>query len=208
MKAFNIIKPDMIEDEESTKYYFSFLKNEMKIDTITQYKINDWVSLSKKLYEMDLINGDDTIENIVMRRKQLLTTILGYYMCFNNKYATANVFDIGITNIELKLNQLSKFKKILRKKYVYDTDKYYLKILNMSDIDLENSLEQINLGLIKSDLVTLPANTEFNEENYNMIFFNKIHFPDPDIEKIKSELNLLNENGVFNKSNFMRKLKI
>lgn len=205
MKAFNIFKPDMIIDKEALRYYFNYLEKELKIETQQLYKISNWTSLCKTLYEDDLKDQNLGKEQEMIKRKQLLITILGYHLFYKNKMAAVNLYELDMNNLDLVLFKLNAFKKELRKKYVYDTDKYYLKILNWSDVDIEKPLNQIDLNLIRTKHIIVPSTANIKESEYSMIFFNKLHFPNPNVESLGKELKLLKASGVIEKDNILKK---
>lgn len=205
MEIFNILKPDMIKDKEALSFYFEYMEMKFGINITKMYYIQDWIAISRIIYEMDVCNLKLSSEEIKQRRKQILITILGYYMYYKNQQAIINLYNVDIKNPNI-LNQLSTFKKELRKRYVINTDKYYLKILNTSEIDFSLPLKLINLQNVKTETVIIPFSEEFNDPNYDMIFFNRIHFPDPNIGAIQNELRILNQNNIFDEDNLVGRL--
>lgn len=196
MELYNIIKPDMICDEEALNFYFSFMKSEFGININKMYYLDDWVYISKLIYELDLCNMNLNSEEIIKKRKKLLTTILGYYLFYKNKCAVISLFDVDLQKKDI-LKDLDFLKKELRKRFVLKTDKYYLKILNRSEIDYSLPLTSINLDNIKVESVVVHSCEDFNDPNYEMIFFNKLHFPDPDVCYINKELGAIKQTNLF-----------
>lgn len=205
MEVFNIFKPDMISDKEALKYYFNYMEKDLKIKEQQLYKISNWTMLSKEMYEKDLKEQQLDLEEELIKRKQLLTTILGYHLFYRNEMAAVNLYKLEKNDINLTLYKLSAFKKELRKRFVYDTDKFYLKITNWSDIDIKAPLNQIDLDLIKSSYLTLPSTRNFDNPDYSMIFFNKLHFPNPNVESIERELEILRTHGIISENNILKK---
>lgn len=205
MEVFNILKPDMISNKEALDFYFDYMLNRFEIDITKMYYIQNWVSISKKIYELDVCDSNLLSHNIIEKRKRLLITILGYYLYYKNQKAIITLYNVDIKKPYI-LNQLSVFKKELRTRYVLNTDKYYLRILNLSEINLELPLKSIDLQNIKTETIIVPSSENFDNPNYDMVFFNKIHFPDPNIETIQKELRILRENDIFNEENFVRRL--
>lgn len=196
MELYNIIKPDMICDEEALDYYFRLMKSDFGINVNKMYYLDDWIYISKLIYELDLCNMHLDSETIIQKRKQLLTTILGYYLFYRNKYAVISIFDVDLEQKDI-LKDLECLKKELRRRFVLKTDKYYLKILNESEIDYSLPLTSINLDNIKVASVVVDSCQEFNNPDYQMIFFNKLHFPDPDVCYINKELCAIKETNLF-----------
>lgn len=193
MKLFNVIKPDMVEDIESLTYYFEYLKNNFNVKECNMYSLKSWVSLSKKLYFFDS-NKDLT------KKKQILTTIFGYYLLYNDESAVVNLYDVENINQE-KLRQLYDLKKQLRKRYVLNTDKYYIRILNEDNIDYTEPLEMLQLETLDYEIVKVPFNREYDVNGFRMAFFNKLHFPDPYFDVVNKELSLLTSENVFEQKN-------
>ena len=205
MEIFNILKPDMIQDKESLNFYFNYMKNEFGINITNMYYIRDWITISKKIYELDIHNSNLLLENAIEKRKKLLITILGYYLYYKNNEAIISLYNVD-TNNPCILNQLSAFKKELRKRYVLNTERYYLRILNLSEINFELPLMSIDLNSIETESIVVPSSSDFDNPNYDMVFFNRIHFPDPTIEAIQKELCVLNNNDIFDEKNMVRRL--
>lgn len=205
MEVFNILKPDMIRNKEAMNFYFDYMLNRFGIDITKMYYIQDWILISKKIYELDVCDSKLLSQDIIEKRKKLLITILGYYLYYKNQQAIISLYSVDIKKPYI-LNQLSAFKKELRNRYVLNTDRYYLRILNLSEINLELPLKSINLQDIQTETIIVPSSEYFDNPNYDMVFFNKIHFPDPNIETIQKELRILRENDIFNEESFVRRL--
>lgn len=205
MEVFNILKPDMIRNKEALNFYFDYMLNRFGIDIKKMYYIQDWVSISKKIYELDACDSNLLSQDIIEKRKKLLITILGYYLYYKNQQAIISLYSVDIEKPNI-LNQLRSFKKELRNRYVLNTDRYYLRILNLSEINLELPLKLIDLQNIETETIIVPSSEYFDNPNYDMVFFNKIHFPDPNIETVQKELKILRENDIFNEENFVRRL--
>ena len=73
-------------------------------------------------------------------------------------------------------------------------------------IDFDSPLKSINLDNIQTKVLSVPYWEEILNPKYNMIFFNKIHFPDPNIEEVRKEIDILRENGVVSKNNLVRRV--
>lgn len=205
MEVFNILKPDMIRNKEALNFYFDYMLNRFGIDIKKMYYIQDWVSISKKIYELDACDSNLLSQDIIEKRKKLLITILGYYLYYKNQQAIISLYSVDIEKPNI-LNQLRSFKKELRNRYVLNTDRYYLRILNLSEINLELPLKLIDLQNIETETIIVPSSEYFDNPNYDMVFFNKIHFPDPNIETVQKELKILRENDLFNEESFVRRL--
>lgn len=205
MEVFNILKPDMIRNKGALNFYFDYMLNRFGIDIKKMYYIQDWVSISKKIYELDACDSNLLSQDIIEKRKKLLITILGYYLYYKNQQAIISLYSVDIEKPNI-LNQLRSFKKELRNRYVLNTDRYYLRILNLSEINLELPLKLIDLQNIETETIIVPSSEYFDNPNYDMVFFNKIHFPDPNIETVQKELKILRENDIFNEESFVRRL--
>ena len=205
MEVFNILKPDMIRNKEALNFYFDYMLNRFGIDIKKMYYIQDWVSISKKIYELDACDSNLLSQDIIEKRKKLLITILGYYLYYKNQQAIISLYSVDIEKPNI-LNQLRSFKKELRNRYVLNTDRYYLRILNLSEINLELPLKLIDLQNIETETIIVPSSEYFDNPNDDMVFFNKIHFPDPNIETVQKELKILRENDIFNEESFVRRL--
>lgn len=196
MKLFNVIKPDMVNDIEAMAFYFECLKNNFYVEEYSMYSIKSWVDLSKKLYFFDS-NQD------LSKKKQILTTILGYYLLYNDESAIVNLYDVENINQE-KLRQLYDLKKQLRKRYVLNTDKYYIRILNENIIDYAKPLDELQLEILDYEIVKVPFNNEYDVNGFRMAFFNKLHFPDPNFYIVNRELSLLASENVFEQKNLVK----
>lgn len=199
MLGFYIFKPDMVLSKESIAYYISEMKKNNNVDILEFYNIEDWTKLSKVLYEPD--DRSITLNELKELRKRMLTTIKGYQEFYSNTNAILNIIEIKDCN---RLQELYDFKKELRKKFVYNERKVYLKFNNLTDEILENKLENCNVEEINCkyemcDVNQIPSNQEFN-----LIYFNKIHFPDPQTTLIKRDLKLIKEAGIIKPKNLIK----
>lgn len=205
MKTFNILKPDMLENDSIVAYYLELLNKELGITLNENYYIENWIDFSKLVYELDLTCNNLSLEEIRSKRKQLLTTIKGYELFYGNKKAVAALYDIEC-NVESTLQKLSLLKKMIRQKYVYHTDRVYIKFLNEKEIDFNSPLCKIPLEEISVDICIMAHDKELNDPSYNMAFFNKLHFPDPNPICIGREIKLLTEEGIIKENNKVQRL--
>lgn len=199
MVVFNIIKPDMINHSESISYYFDFVNSNFDSSSMDTYLISNWVELAKKIYELEVEKQTTSIEKL-KKTKEILTTILGYSHFYKENNALLNIYDVPSRSIEA-LDNLVMFKKDLRKKYVYNTDKYYIKTVNFNESNYQKPLSMIDINNIKLETLKIPFNQTFDDENFRMIYFNKLHFPDPDPIVISKELKILEELGILDNKN-------
>lgn len=183
MQAFYLLKPDILTDKKALDYYYKFLSDQ-KIKIYDEYLINNWINLSKLLYEPDY---EKDIEKIKKIRKQMITTIKGYQLFYEDK-ALINTIEAD----QNRLQDLYDFKKELRKQFVYDEEKYYL--VFEEDIPTDKKLSDINIENIKCNAIIVPK--MIKKEGYNLVYFNKIHFPDPTKEAVNRDLIIIEENGV------------
>ena len=143
---------------------------------------------TKHVSEVSISNLENQKE-ILIKRKQLLTTILGYYKMFPNKDALA-IF-INTNDPEYVLSYLNDFKKKLRKKYVYKTAKNFIEYKENIDELLKLPLYDIDLDSINYNLETFQCDSDVESDDVrNMIFFNKIHVP-AEIKENDSQKKLL-----------------
>lgn len=187
MKAFYILKPDIFDDIEALKYYIDFVNAETYVNFDEFYEINDWVELSRILYEPRFEKNDLRLFDL---RKKIMSTIIGYNSLYKNKKALLSIVE---TSSISDLQKLYDFKKELRRKYVYNKKMYYLEY--QSYIDFDKKLIDIDINEIK---VKISCSRE-NMQNYNEIFLNKIHFPDPNIESVNEDAKCLVKAGIINK---------
>lgn len=199
MLGFYIFKPDMVLSKESIDYYISEMKKNNNVDILEFYNIEDWTKLSKILYEPD--DRSISLKELKELRKRMLTTIKGYQEFYSNTNAILNIIEIKDCN---RLQELYDFKKELRKKFVYNERKVYLKFNNLTDEILENKLENCNIEEINCEYETCDLNQTPSNQEFNLIFFNKIHFPDPKITLIKRDLKLIKEAGIIKPKNLIK----
>lgn len=205
MEVFNILKPDMLEDEESINYYLVNLKKKFDISLGNYYIVRDWVNLFIKLYESDLENSNLCLEQLKIKRKQIITTVKGYDLLYKNKNALVFFYEISNDNKDL-LQSLCDFKISFRKKYVYNTRKVYIRMLNETKINFDCSMTDIDMKDIKSDLHIVSCNQDFNDSRYSMCYFNKLHFPNPCKEDIEREKEIINNEGIIQNINKVKRL--
>lgn len=203
MELFNIIKPDMVNDSESFEFYMNYMRFKLNIEIDSMFYLLDWPSVAQTLYDLDFNIASVYSDNQVMKRKQLFTTILGYYLYYYNQPAIISLFHIDNVE-EYNLQQLVSLKKELRQRYVVNSDKYYIRILNESIIDYSKPFNTIDLGRVETDVVRIPSSQDFFNPDYNMVFFNKLHFPDPDIIAINREKMYLHSIGAFDEKKLVK----
>ena len=198
MTGFYILKPDMINDPNAIKYYLNYIENAKHLTLDNFYQIKDWITLSKLLYEP--YDNNLSLEELKRLRKQYLTTIKGYEILYKDTPAILSMININDINT---LPELFSFKKELRKKFVNNTNKYYIQFLN--DINTEKKLIDIDLDKIKTNIISVSSNESISDPNYNMIFFNKIHFPDATIESISHDRSCIDELNIINSKNLIKR---
>lgn len=207
MKLFNIIKPDMLADKESLRFYIEHMKKYFNIDIQEMYYIKDWVRIAKLIYELDLQTTQKIPEKIIEKRKQLLVTILGYHTYYKDQNALVALYNAP-TNRENILQELNTFKKELREIFVNRTDKHYIRIINEFEIDYCLPLEAIDLSMIQTEITVVPYHIELLDSSLKMAFFNRLHFPNSNIEEITNELTLLRNQGILEEKNRVKRLEI
>ena len=198
MRGFYLLKPDMFTSQEALAYYMDYVKNNDNIKSTEFYEIPDWITLSKILYEP---NNNIPLEELKKIRMQMLVSIKGYDLFYKDKGGLLNCIDIKDPT---KLQELFDFKKELRRRYVYQEKKNYIQFLN--DINLERKLIDIDLSQMDCLTRTVEHDEEIEDPNYHLIFFNKIHFPDPTIEAIERDLDCIDYFGVTKAKNLIKRL--
>jgi hypothetical protein len=199
MRTFYIQKPDMLRNPIAIKYCHDQLEKRGNIKLLDSYYIDDWVHISKLIYELKQPGlSSDEMKKI---RKQLVTTIAGYNRYYPNEPAVISLLDVPDDS---HLTDLHRFKKDLRKQFVNSSDKYYIRYLNEEEIDFGQRLVNINLQTLSAEYKCLKCDQEMEDDRYNMIFFNHLHCPDPDINSVEHDLDLLQANGVFSDKNKVR----
>lgn len=187
MYTFYLLKPDMLQDKEALEFYKNFLY-EQRINIIYEDEFN-WINTAKILYEPSDIND---IEKLRLIRKHMITTIKGYQMYYEN-VCVINLFNISEDRIE----EFYDFKKKLRQKFVYNSDKYYISFYDKLSLDTE--IKNINIESLSCKVVIKRYFETFYDANYSMAFFNRIHFPDPNPMSIEHDLRILLDNKNENK---------
>ncbi len=181
MKAFYLLKPDMLQDKYFVNMYKEMVEGCTYLKSDGIYNVGNWVELSKKLY--DVYKGESRNIPNDEWRKRMLITIMGYYKYYKDKDAFIDVIDVD----EDKLDEMEKIKRTYRKLYVYNREKYFINIENENDINYNGFIEDIDLDKISAKYYEiLEHNNTTDVDGYKLILFNKIHFPDPtkkDIER-------------------------
>lgn len=195
MKAFYILKPDSLERKDVIEAYKKLIGSQEYIKNRQQYIINSWVDLSCLLYEpqnIDLI-GDEKRK----LRLNMLTTIKGYDYLYPNKPAVIDMFDIP--NEIQCLIFLNNIKYRIRKEYVLNTSKNYIKFLNLTRKMLTKELKNIDVRNL--DISHIRTNHDVNLEikDYYLAYMNCIHFPDPNIEAIERDIDIMVNEKVLTK---------
>lgn len=200
MMLFNIIKPDMLDSPKVLEYYYSLLSKIDKFSLRELYIIKNWVSLSQLLYELDIKNypGDKQ-----QRRRELLTTIKGYSLCYPKNEAILTTFDLNSDLIEAS-QEMYRLKKEIRRQFVYDSDKHYLRYLD-KDLDFSQRLSEYNIQNINVEHIVIPGNNELNDSDYFMIYFNNLHCSDPTIESIDKEFQVIRDLQIIEERNRLRR---
>ena len=202
MKVFYILKPDMLRNRDALKYYENGVLDSLFVHDAEFFYIRDWVEFSKLLYDQD---DNLTLEQLKEKRRKVLTTILGYKKYFEGESAVLNTFEIP--DDEKCLKELFDFKKRLRQILVYGTSQHFVSINDSRVIPYENKIVTYDLSDLDLEFRILPSNAIMNDKRFNMIFFNKIHFPDPDSTSLGKDMNLLKEYGVFEEKNKILRLE-
>lgn len=203
MKVFYILKPDMLRNRDALKYYENGVLDSLFVHDAEFFYIRDWTEFSKLLYDQD---EDLTLEQLKEKRKKVLTTILGYKKYFEGESAVLNTFEIP--DDEKCLKELFDFKKRLRRLFVYGTEQHFVNIKNSDIIPYEDKITTYDLSGLDLEFIVLPPNGSINDERFNMIFFNKIHFPDPDSISLRKDMDLLKDYGVFEEKNKILRLGV
>lgn len=205
MNTINILKPDAFVDEASLRFYFSRIMDIEDINSIELYYMSNWTRIATMIYEYDVINSNNAALKI---RKDFLTSIMGYYHIYPKNSGLVVLFDIRDDKIDVSLQKLHLLKKELRKKFVSNTDLYYLRFLTGEEISFDKPMCYINLSELEVDIKRFPHNCPYDNQQYRMIFFNKVHGPNPDnLEEIKHSVKVLKDEGVISKKSLMKVLK-
>ena len=187
MKAFYILKPDAVLRPEVLKEYEKIIKQEKYIKNRHQYVIDSWTSLSCLLYEP--INNFDNQSDLVNLKTKLLTTIKCYDYLLKNVPAFIDIFDIP-EDIEI-LKKMEQIKIFLRKKYVINTDKNYLKFNNLTEEIIKKNLKDILIEKLDISHIKVRSHENIEIPGYNLAYLNCIHTPDPNIESVQRDLNII-----------------
>ena len=203
MILFNVIKPDMLINKKTLEYYFASLSKIDKFSLKELYIVEDWILLSKLLYEIEIIKYEKEQEKRE-RRKELITTIKGYDLCYPEHYAVLVTFTLN-SEITDALETMCKLKKEIRKKFVYETDKHYLKYLDQN-LDFSNRLFDIEIENISVEHKVIPYSIDFNHPEYYMIYFNCLHCCDPIIENVQKESQIIANAQIIREKNILKRL--
>ncbi len=207
MQLFNIIKPDMVNDKEALKYYFNIIKNDFKLEIKDIYSVSDWPNLSKKIYELDIESSSLSQNEIITKREQILTTIMGYHIRYHNTMGAVIFYECDNDSHRKELlKKMYLLKKNIRKKYVNDSDKYYIRIIDKDKIDFRDSIIDIDINNIFCKIKIYKSYEELLDEEYNMAFFNHIHCPDWNNSNVDLEMKVLSDSGIINSKSRIRKL--
>lgn len=192
METFNIFKPDMASDESFIRMYLAEVQRQIGISPRIAYLLSDYSYVCKLLYELDTQSEHMDLEAIRAKRKQILTTIKAYEMLYPSMPAIAVTY---VLDHPEQLNQFYRLKKEMRRLYVYDSKKVFVKFLD--DIDYSLPLTSIDTASIRALYrVTSPAVEELSDD-FNLAFFNKIHCPDPEPELVDKEIMILKKGNLF-----------
>lgn len=194
---FNILKPDMVDHKEALDFYFKKIEKKFGHESYKIYKISDYVTLSMNIYESELSKNYKIIEELYSKRLQLLTTLKGYKSIYFKNEAFLVLLDVD-QKLAFYLHEL---KKEIRENFVYNTKKNYLHFLNLNEEILSKPLYNIDIDLLKAQIESVGSNEKFEKEDYNMIYFNKIHFPDPNPKSINLEFKIIKDFGIVRKRN-------
>ena len=186
MKAFYLLKPDMLDKEYFFKQYLAMIENSPFLKSEGIYNVGNWVELSKRLYDV-YENEYRGIPNDEWRKKMLIT-IMGYYKYYKDEDALVDVIEVDESNLE----RMDNLKREYRKLYVYNREKYFISIENEDKINYNKNIIDINLDNIKADYFEmLEANNIISVDGYKLILFNKIHFPDPTVKDIERDQEII-----------------
>lgn len=205
MITYNILKPDILGKDNEEIEYLNRIKSELHVVPKSIYKIPNWPEFSKSIYEEEILNEGFNNESLQLRRKQLLVNAIAYDQIFKDLYARLLLFEIDGNYEELKekLKVFNIIKKEFRKKYVYNQKKYYVKFKTDREIKYDMPLYMKDYSFIVPEIKVLEHNQELNEDGYELAFFNKIHCPDPIIEYIDYELDLMKKQGIIKPKNLI-----
>ena len=195
MKAFYILKPDAITRPEVLEHYQETINNQKYIENRNQYYVESWIDLSCQLYEPH--SKDISLEALLTLRRQMLTTIKGYEYLYPNTPAIIDIFDVP--NTEETFCQLEKIKYQIRKKYVLNTPKNYFHFKELSDKILTQKLEDIPIEQLEVEHIKVNFDEEITLPNYYMAYLNCIHFPDPNVDSIERDLEIISASKTLTK---------
>ena len=195
MKAFYILKPDALERPEVLKSYKEIINSQEYIKNRNQYLIDSWVDLSCMLYEPSYNVKDK--DKLIALRKQLLTTIKCYDYLYKDRPAVIDIFDIP--DDEELLKKLENIKYLIRKNHVLNTDKNYIKFLNLGDDNLLKKLYEVDISNLDISHIRVNYDEDINSEGYKLAYLNCIHISDPDVKSIERDLDVVEKAKVLSK---------
>lgn len=202
MLGFFILKPDMFHDWESVQYYLDFINGNAKLELLDFYRIRDWISLSKLLYEPQDVNLP--LNELREIRRRMLITIKGYEEFYKDEEAVLSLFNMRHNT---PLQELYDFKKQLRKKFVMNTRRCYMKFDDECSLDLNCTLKDCDTSKVHGSYIVSSDGTEITEKGYDMIFFNKIHFCDAGYECLKRDMSIVESQNIISQENIIRTLR-
>lgn len=86
---------------------------------------------------------------------------------------------------------MEQIKIFLRKKYVINTDKNYLKFNNLTEEIIKKNLKDILIGKLDISHIKVRSHENIEIPGYNLAYLNCIHTPDPNIESVQRDLNII-----------------
>ena len=188
MKAFYLLKPDMLKNKYFLEKYKEMISNSGFLKSEGLYNVGNWVQLSKRLYDV-YPSESRGIPNDEWRKKMLIT-IMGYYKYYRDDDALIDIIQVDENDLE----KMEALKKEYRKLYVYNREKYFINIENNDDINYNNYMDHIDLSSVKANYYEMLEHSDITELNgYNLILFNKIHFPDPNKNDIERDQDIIQE---------------
>ena len=193
MKAFYILKPDALGRKDVIDAYKEMIESQEYVKNRQQYIIDSWIDLSCLLYEPQNKNMED--DEKINLRLRMLTTIKGYDYLYQDKPAVVDVFDVP--NKSEFLNLLNDIKYCIRREYVANTPKNYIKFLNLTRDILINELKDIDVRNL--NILHIKTNPDVDIEDYALACMNCIHFPDPNVEAIERDLDIIDNQKILTK---------
>lgn len=190
MKAFYILKPDMLENKEFLLAYREMIQDSKFMKSLGTYNLGNWCELASLLY--DIYPSDKKQEDVIAWRKKMMITIMGYYKYYKEKEALIDIIDVPSD----MLVAMEEKKKEYRKLYVYDRDKYFVNIASDGNISYNDCMSSIDLSKVNASYyMTKKGHDEEIHVGYNLILFNKIHSPDPTREDIERDMEIIRKHA-------------